>query len=94
MYYAIVDPYASETANGFANTKQIVCFNSRADREKYCLQYFGNPCTRRDAEKQIASNRRRERARQGGWGTDENFGSTELPAVPLVLTQDGWVPKH
>ena len=95
MYYAITDPYASETSTGFANTKSVVCFNSSAVRNDYCRHDHAQRCTRREAEQLIASNCRRANDRRRGQGIDENFGATEMPTIPFVQLTDGrWVPER
>jgi hypothetical protein len=33
-YYAMMNPYASETSDGFANTWRAVAFGSRAERDQ------------------------------------------------------------
>jgi len=36
MYYAAVNAYGSETSPGFANTWDVVAFNTKRDRDAYC----------------------------------------------------------
>ena len=48
MYYALIDTFARESnpGYGFANTKQVICFDSGNEREEYLenRQYFDYGC--------------------------------------------------
>jgi hypothetical protein len=84
--------YATQSPRGFRNEVNVLGFCSPACRTAYCAESerradvesalkAAHACTRRAADRRLASNRKaaRDHARSAAYA--DNYGSSELPTV-------------